>query len=29
MLEYEQAFTAASQFIRVISDVTNELLSII
>ena len=29
MLEYEQAFTAASQFIRVISDVTNELLSIV
>ena len=29
MLEYEQAFTAASQFIRVMSDVTNELLSIV
>ena len=29
MLEYEQAFTAASQYIRVISDVTNELLSLV
>ena len=29
MLEYEQAFTAASQFIRVMSDVTNDLMSIL
>ncbi len=29
MLEYEQAFSAASQYIRVISDVTNELLSLV